>query len=246
MGKINVVADDLEFDDPLLVEGLPGIGLVGKIVADHLVETFDMTRYANVHCDGLPPAVTYGEDDPELVSPVRLYADEERDLLVLQSDVPVSPKAATEFAGCVSGWFAEEAVTPIYLSGIPREKDPEPPSMYGLSVGSGSQFLEDAGIGNPAEPGIVSGPTGALLAHAVEMETTAVGLVVESDSKFPDPEAARILIAEGIEPITGIDIPVEDLVERATEIQEAKEQLARRMQEADEESTQAMPLRMYQ
>jgi uncharacterized protein len=85
-----------------------------------------------------------------------------------------------------------------------------------------------------------------LLHHAIENERTAIGLVVESDPRFPDPEASRVVIKQGIEPLAGVEVPVENLVERAEEIRNAKEQLARRMQQADEESTQAQPLRMYQ
>ncbi|MFC6724613.1 PAC2 family protein, partial [Halobium palmae] len=72
------------------------------------------------------------------------------------------------------------------------------------------------------------------------------GLVVESDPQFPDPEAARVVITDGIGPLTGVDVPTDDLVEHAEEIRDAKERLAARMREADEESTQARPLGMYQ
>ncbi|MEF8779759.1 MAG: PAC2 family protein, partial [Haloferacaceae archaeon] len=117
---------------------------------------------------------------------------------------------------------------------------------YGVHAGEGDQLLSEVGIGRPTETGLVTGPTGALLAHAVEDDLTAIGLVVESDPKFPDPEAARILVREGIEPLTGSDVPVDHLVERADEIRQAKEQFAQQMQTAEEESSQARPLRMYQ
>ncbi|SDY15484.1 proteasome assembly chaperone family protein [Halopenitus persicus] len=246
MARINVLAEDVDLDAPFLIEGLPGVGLVGKIAADHIVEAFDMVHYANVHCDGIPPVVTYPEDDSRLTTPVRVYADPDRGLLVLQSDVPVSPAAATEFADCVSGWFAEEDVTPLYLSGRPAEKGTEPPALYGIATGDGADHLERAGIDVPSEMGLVTGPTGALLSHALENDTTAVGLVVESDPQFPDPEASRALITNGLAPIADVDIPTDALVDRADEIQRAKEQLAMRMQDVEEESTEARPLRMYQ
>ncbi|WP_096391263.1 proteasome assembly chaperone family protein [Halopenitus persicus] len=246
MARINVLAEDVELDAPFLVEGLPGVGLVGKIAADHIVEAFDMVHYANVHCDGVPPVVTYPENDSRLSTPVRIYADADRDLLVLQSDVPVSPAAATEFADCVAGWFDEKGVTPLYLSGRPAEKDTEPPALYGIATGDGAAHLERVGIDAPSEMGLVTGPTGALLSHALENDTTAVGLVVESDPQFPDPEASRALITNGLAPITEVDIPTDTLVDRADEIQRAKEQLAMRMQDVEEESTEARPLRMYQ
>jgi uncharacterized protein len=248
MARVNVEAD-VELDEPTLLEGFPGVGLVGKIAVDHLVGTFEMERYATVHCEGLPRVVTYRESDPELTTPVRLYADADRDLLALQSDVPVQPAAAVEFAGRIADWFTDQGVTPLYLSGRPVEKDDlgaEPPGLTGVAAGDGRALLERAGIAVPAESGLVTGPTGALLAHAVEADHTAVGLIVESDPGFPDPEAARVLIKEGIEPLAGIEAPIDDLVESAGEIRDAKEELARRMQDVDEESTRARPLRMYQ
>ena len=145
MARISVLADDVSLSNPSLVEGFPGIGLVGKIAADHLVEEFEMTHYGNVHCDSLPKVAVYQENDTALQPPVRLYADEERDLLVLQSDVPVQPKAASELADCLAGWFDDNAVTPIYLSGIPTEKSDDAPSLYGLGVAGGVDLVALAG-----------------------------------------------------------------------------------------------------
>jgi uncharacterized protein len=71
-------------------------------------------------------------------------------------------------------------------------------------------------------------------------------LIVESDPRFPDPEAARVLLVEGIEPLAGVEVDTDDLVDRGEEIREAKERLAKRMQEGGDESTQARPLGMYQ
>jgi uncharacterized protein len=92
----------------------------------------------------------------------------------------------------------------------------------------------------------VTGPTGALFSHAIESRRTAVGFVVESDPRFPDPEAARRVLDGGIAPLSGVDVPTDDLVDRAEEIRDAKERLAKRMSDADEESSQAKPLGMFQ
>ncbi|WP_101297334.1 proteasome assembly chaperone family protein [Halegenticoccus soli] len=246
MAHVNILDEDLALDSPMLVEGLPGVGLVGKIATDHLVSEFEMTHYANVHCEGIPHVAVYADGDPGLHTPVRLYADEERDLLALRSDVPISPAAATEFADCVADWFDENDVTPIFVSGIPRENSSDVPSLYGVSTGSGDELLADAGIDSPSEAGLVSGPTGALMSFAVEHGRTSVGLIVESDPQFPDPQAARTLIKGGVEPLAGIDVPTDELVDRAEEIREARERLVQRLQEAGDESTQAQPLRMYQ
>jgi len=245
MARISEV-NDVPLDDPVLIEGFPGVGLVGKIAVDHVIDAFDMTHYANVHCEGLPRVATYAGGDSTLRTPVRLYADADRDLVALQSDVPVNPNAAVEFAGCLAGWIEEGNVTPVYLSGLGREKTDAPPTLFGVATPGAESLLAETDAAEPPSTGLVSGPTGAMLADALERGTTAVGLVVESDPRFPDPEASRALIAKGIDPIAGTTTPVDGLVDHANEIRDAKEQLAQQMQEATEESSQAEPLKMYQ
>lgn len=244
MAQIEVVSD-MEFESPVLVEGLPGVGLVGKIAADHLVQTLDMDHHASCHCEGLPKVSVYQEGDSSVMPPVRIYGDEERELLVLESDVPVSPERASSFSGCVTGWIADRDVTPIYLSGLAQEKDGIP-DMYGISTGDGERLLAEHGIDSPSESGLVSGPTGALLADASAADIDSVGLIVQANKQFPDPEAARIVIVNGIEPIADVDVGTEQLVEQAEEIAQARENLAKQMQEAEDESSQAQPLGMYQ
>lgn len=248
MANVTVIADDIELDQPTLVEGLPGIGLVGKIATDHLVETFDMTYFASIDCEGLPRISVYEDGSRELQPPVRLYADEERDLVALKSDVPVSASAASDFASCISDWIADNDATPLYMSGLPGQKEPDQiPSLYGVATGEAGDRLDEQDIDTPTERGAVSGPTGALLHEASTRGIDAIGLIVDSDPKFPDPEAARILIEHGLNPLGDIDVPTDDLVDRAEEISEQKEKLAQRMQEADtDESSQAQSIRMFQ
>lgn len=246
MAHIQVVAEDIELRSPTLVEGLPGAGLVGKITADHLVDALGMDYYAGVHCDGLPEAAIYRGDSAALHPPVRLYADANRNLAVLQSDVPVSPKSASDFAGCVTGWIADEDVTPVYISGLPVDSKSGVPDLYGVATGGGNTLLEEHDIEPPTEAGLVSGPTGALLYHAGRSDLDAVGLIVETQAKFPDPESARVVLEHGVGPIAGVDVDTDTLVEQAEEIQQARENLAKRMQDADEESSEARPLRMFQ
>ena len=246
MARVSVLDDDISLDEPTLVEGFPGVGLVGKIATDHMIEVHEMDHYANVHCDGLPRVAVYREDNRALTTPVRLYADAERDLVALRSDVPVNPSAATEVAGCLESWFSETATFPIFLSGLGKEKGDAPPAIHGIATGDGGDALDRAEVSEPPEAGLVSGPTGAMLAEALERDRDAVGLVVESDPQFPDPEAARTLIKDGIDPIAGTETPIDGLVDQATEIREAKRAFAERMQRATEESSQAEPLKMFQ
>jgi uncharacterized protein len=246
MARVQIVEEGIELDSPTLVEGLPGAGLVGKIAADHLVDELDMAHHGSIYCEGIPQVAVYGDRESDLKPPVRLYADETRDLVVLQSDIPISPTQAPEFTDCVTGWIDSNDAFPLYLSGLAEEKDGVP-ELYGVSTGDGDAVLGDLGVETPDSSGLVSGPTGALLHQAIESGTDAVGLIVQTNPQFPDPEAARVLLEHGIAPVTDIDVNTDRLVEQAGDIQKAREQLAKRLQEMDHDgSTRAQPIRGFQ
>jgi len=245
MASVVTHVDEIGVDAPYLVEGLPGVGLVGKIAVDHLVSEWEMDHVASCLCEGIPDVAVYAEDTYDVVPPVRVYADADRNVLALQSDVPVSPKAATGFAECVTEWFRAHYVVPIFLTGLAAEKDGVP-DLYGVGTGDGGARLEDCGVEPPSEAGMVSGPTGALLAEADERDLDGVGLVVQANPQFPDPEAARVLLTEGVGPLADVDVDTQSLVEQAEEIADAREKLAQRMQQESQESSQARPVGMYQ
>lgn len=59
--EIETLADP-ELRDPVLVEGLPGVGHVGKLAAEHLLEEFESTLVRRVYADEFPPQVDVDED----------------------------------------------------------------------------------------------------------------------------------------------------------------------------------------
>lgn len=244
MARVDAHRPDIELDEPTLIEGLPGLGLVGKIAVDHMVDTFEMAHYASCRCEGLPEVAVYDQDGA-VRPPVRIHADPERDLLALQSDVPISPSGAREFATCVTGWFAEVDTLPLFVTGTQRAEEGRT-NIYGISTGDAGGRLADLGLEAPSERGVVSGPTGAMLYQANVQDLDSLGLVVEASPQFPDPTAAKHLIDEAVSPLTGLDIDTEALVERAEEISKARERLAQQMQAAEDESSQAQPVGMFQ
>lgn len=289
MAHVKVHAPEIDLGAPVLVEGLPGEGLVGKLVADHLIERLGMTYYAGVYCEGVPPVAAYRSNDSTVRPPVQIYADADRDLLALVSDVPVSPAEAPAFASCVTEWLREVDATPLYLSGLParvaevahsgadgtdgdragaslpqtaggsgsgdgsdagtERRDASPPprerELYGLATGDGHRILDDAGIVPPLHAGFVSGPTGALLNRASELELDAAGLVVELGTGVPDVDGARVVLDRGVEPVTGIDVDTDPLGGDDVEVPADVTQFAQQLQEADDGSTRAHSSPMF-
>ncbi|NGM69527.1 proteasome assembly chaperone family protein [Natronolimnobius sp. AArcel1] len=247
MARINTQGAPVDLENPTLIEGFPGVGLVGKIATDHLVDQLEMRYYASVHCEGLPRIGVYRGGDRTVRPPVRLYVSEEHNLLALQSDAPIGAQAAGSVANCVTNWIVDQDATPLYLSGLPAEREDGDPSVYGVATGNAGSLLEDHAVDKPPEDGVITGPTGALINRGAQLGYDTLGLVVECNPQFPDPEAAGILLEEAIAPISGLEIDVDELLERAEEIRAKREQFAQQMQAlAQDESSQAQPLRMYQ
>lgn len=238
------IINEMEFDDPYLVEGFPGVGLVAKIASDYIVEKLDMDLYAQFHSEQTPSMAVF-EDDYELRAAVRIYGSEEHNLLVLKSDAPVS-SGAGKFLANLNQWMDENSITPIYQLGIPAQTADEEKKLFGASTGGKGPELEKLDINKPPGFGIITGPTGGLLKKAIRHEIPALGLAVTSDPKFPDPLAAKKLIDEGVKPVTGLDIETQQLEESSEMIKKQKERIAQQVQEAeDHETSQAYPTEMY-
>ena len=52
-----IVNKDIKVNNPILVAGLPGIGNVGKLVAEHLKNEFGAARFATIYSDHFPHRV---------------------------------------------------------------------------------------------------------------------------------------------------------------------------------------------
>ncbi|AXR77876.1 proteasome assembly chaperone family protein [Natrarchaeobaculum sulfurireducens] len=247
MAELRLHGPEITLESPWLIEGFPGVGLVGKIATDHLIEHLEMRYYASVHCEGLPMVGVYRGDDRTVRPPVRLYVSEAHDLLALQCDTPVAANAVETVAACLTSWIVDQNATPIYLSGLPTERDESRPELYGIATGEAGEILTTHDVPLPPEDGLVTGPTGALLNRAAQAGHDSIGLVIQCDPQFPDPEAASVLIDDAIAPLTDLEVDVQDLLERAEEIRDQRERLAQQMQQVgQDESSQAKPLRMYQ
>lgn len=48
---------EVQLEDPILVEGLPGVGHVGKLVAEHLIEELAAEKIMDIYSPHFPPQV---------------------------------------------------------------------------------------------------------------------------------------------------------------------------------------------
>ena len=234
-----------QVDSPVLIEGLPGHGLVASIAVDHVTRQLGLDHYGNVTSDAFPPAITFR--DGLVRDLVRVYAGSSPDVMTLQSDLALPPKAFPPLARCVVDDLAFEKA--IFLAGAPADSESQVGTVRGVATTPELRDdLERAGVDLGAEPGLVGGITGALARECYHADVPAIVLIVGAHPFLPDPTAAQAVIERALEPLVDFDIDTTELAAQADEIKRRMEQIAQQYRQMTEEQQpqDGSTSRMYQ
>ena len=110
-----ILEKELTVKNPILIEGFPGIGLVGNIASQYIVNDLKMTYIGAMNSKYFPPlAVLLGG---VVNMPVRIYEDANKGVVVLTADIPVHPLASYEVGREIVAWAESINVTGIDLPG---------------------------------------------------------------------------------------------------------------------------------
>jgi uncharacterized protein len=225
-----------EYDaaSPTLVEGLPGHGLVASIAVDQIRKQLDLTHHGNILSDDFPPVVTF--ENGRVQDLVRVYAGENPDIMTLQSDLVLPPRAYSPLSRCVIDECAAAFERAIFLTGAPAESESRIGDVAGVATDDEMyEQLKAAGVDVAEDPGLVGGITGALVKECYHADVPAIVLVVRSHPFLPDPGAAQQVIEEALEPLVDFDIDTTELREQSDEIQQRMQQIAQQYQQMQQE-----------
>jgi len=227
---IETVAD-AEVDDPVFVEGLPGVGHVGKLVAEHIVEEADSTLVRRIYSEHFPPQVTVGDDGVAELAHVEIHAVETdgRDLLVLTGDHQANDNTGHyRVAEAFLDIADEYDVTDVYaLGGVPTGELIEEYGVVGAVTDADLKpDLEDAGVEFRSEEpaGGIVGTSGLLLGLGGRRGFDVACLMGETSGYLVDPKSARAVL-EVLEELLGFEVDFDALDERAEEMEEVVEQM---------------------
>ncbi len=78
----------VKLNKPVLIEGLPGVGNVGKLVAEHMVQEMDAEKIAEIYSWHFPPQVLVNNDGTVRLCKNEIYAwkSKNQDLLIISGD----------------------------------------------------------------------------------------------------------------------------------------------------------------
>ncbi|MFQ3318190.1 MAG: hypothetical protein ACI8UR_001335 [Natronomonas sp.] len=234
---IETVADPA-LEAPVLIEGLPGVGHVGKLAAEHLLEEFDAELVRRVYSEHFPPQVTV-EDGRTTLACAEVYAIETdaRDMLVLTGDHqagdgPGHYRLTDAFLDVADSFDVER----IYaLGGVPTGELVDEPDVIGAATTDAFiDDLEAVGVEfreNEPAGGIV-GISGLLLGVGERRDFEAACVMGETSGYLVDPKSARGVL-EVLQEAVGFDIGYDSLEERAEEMEE----VVKRIRQMEQGST---------
>ncbi|MFA1610164.1 proteasome assembly chaperone family protein [Halobellus rubicundus] len=228
--EVETVAEP-DLRDPVLIEGLPGVGHVGKLAAEHLLEEFDSEVVARVFSDEFPPQVAVDDDGVAELACAEFHAVEtaDRDLLVLTGDHQAqSHSGHYHLTDAFLDVAESHGVSEIYaLGGVPTGELVEEPDVLGaVSDAADIEALEDAAVefreGEPA--GGIVGVSGLLLGLGERRDFRAACLMGETSGYLVDPTSAQAVL-EVLETVVGFEVGYDSLEERAEEMKEVAEKI---------------------
>jgi len=231
--------EEVNLKDPVMIEGLPGIGHVGKLVADHLVKVLDVVKVVEIYSHHFPPQVMVDKDGIIRMPKNEIYAyksdGDSPDLLILVGDFQsISNEGHFELANAYVKIAKEFGVKRIYtLGGYGVGKLVEQPYVIGaVNTEKLIEPLKKAGVkfedGEPA--GGIIGAAGLIIGLAMLEGIEAACLMGTTSGYMVDPRSAKAVL-EVLMKLLNLRVSVEDLEERAKEMEKIIAQI-KEMQEA--------------
>ncbi|MHC1626552.1 MAG: proteasome assembly chaperone family protein [Methanoculleaceae archaeon] len=223
----------------VLIEGLPGIGQVGKLVAEHIISEVDASLVAEIYSYYFPPQVIIGPDGVCRMANNQIYQANinGKDYLFLVGDFQsTSAEGHYALTSCYLDIIAEAGVSRIYTLGgygvghmVERPRvlaAVNQPHLRAEVEAAGGQFPGEDEAGG----GIV-GASGLLLGMGALMGLEGICLMGETAGYLVDPRSAHCLL-EVLCSLTGMEIDLTSLQERGEEM----ERVLARLKEAESTS----------
>jgi len=226
MGNIVIYEKRPDLRDPVLIEGLPGVGNVGKMAADHLAEKLNAERFANVFSRYFPPHVTLDSDCVAHLACNELYHASvgERDLIfLLGNHQGITAEGQFDLAEEIVDIAASFSVSKIFtLGGYGIGTVVEGPRVLGaVSSVSMKHEIEKHGVTFiPGEPNAgIAGASGLILGISRVKGIDAACLMGETSGYFVDPKSSGALLRV-LMSILDLNVDTEELDERSRQMDE--------------------------
>jgi len=231
----NIVVNYLEhpkLHDPIFIEGLPGIGNVGKLAAEHLRDELKGVKFAEMFSKYFPPQVLVHENGLiKLVNNEFHYVKRNggRDLVILVGDYQgLTPEGQYELSDRVLKEITELGVKQAYtLGGYGMGRMVTKPRVLGAATDPElvKEMEKHGVVFSRGEPGAgIVGASGLVLGLGKLYGLRSVCLMGETSGYFVDPKSAQAVL-QVLTKVLGVEISFEQLESKAKQIDQITSKL---------------------
>ena len=221
--EINVL-EEIELENPIFIEALPGLGHVGKLAADHMIDELDATKFAEIYSPTFPPQVIIKEDGIIKNMLNELYylkdvGEDNLDLIILVGNTQaLSPEGQYLICKDILEFVKGYGIDRIYtLGGMAIPQPVEDPKVYGAATNEAYiELLKEADIKIRSNDGGIVGASGLFLGLGVRQGIHGTCLMGETPGYFIDAESAEAILKK-LSLLLNFEINVDKLDERAEE-----------------------------
>lgn len=237
---VNIINESIKSENPIVIEGFPGIGLVGNITCQHVIEELEMKYIGSIDSRYFPPlAVLF---NGIIYMPVRIYEAAKKDIVVVISDIPIHPTASYDISKALVDWMQKiKAKTIVSIAGIATTTGER--RVFGGATNN--EMLEK--IKDKTEifqVGTISGISGSIMTECFLRNMPAVSLLGETPGPNPDPRAA-VEVIKVLNKIFDLSINTEKLLSQAEQIELELSKLAEQVRTTEAPSMPKKEFPMY-
>jgi len=217
------ITQEPDVKDPILIEGLPGIGYVGRIAAKHLVSELGAKKFAILHSDYFPPQVLIKKSGMVQTMKTEFYywkakKKDQRDMIIVIGNTQsISPEGQYALAGKLLDIAGEYEISTIYtLGGLGIGRVVESPKVFGaVTHKKFITLLEEKGvIVRRDEVGQIIGISGLLLGLSKLRGIPGICLMGETSGFYMDPLSAKAVL-QVLTALINVEVDVTKLAKRA-------------------------------
>ncbi|MEM4662985.1 MAG: PAC2 family protein [Candidatus Diapherotrites archaeon] len=228
---INIVEHkEADLSGYTLIEGFPGLGLVGTITANYLVEKLSFEVYAHIESDFFLPIIRVHKGWPRY--PAIIYVNHNLKLLVVYSEQIIPKTSVFEVAKAIADWARKKRLARIIsLEGIfaqDSEKNGlDKKEVYGIACNEKAKEELLRNNVKLVEEGITSGVSSMLMLELMKDENIISYCLLGKVSVVEDYHSAAICL-DKLAQILGIKVDTQPLLKEAKRVEAI---LAKQMQD---------------
>lgn len=224
--------------DTTLIEGFPGIGLVGPMAVSYIIDKLDMEYIGYIESDEFPPIVSIHNSQP--LPPVRIYYSNKKKIAAVFAEFSIPISLAMPLADKIYEIFKSNGMKEIVsIGGMPSKGVPDDSVVYVIaSTKDGMKNAENDGL-KPIIEGVSTGVSARLLFLSSLDGTPDTNILIPVDPSIIDPKYAEIAI-NSVNKILKLNIDVTELEKEAKEVDAKIRDLLKKSKETQDAHRNAL------